>query len=60
MNFWGIDRNGKPDRFYIEVGDPSDDTIMTSMYLVDLRLGRKPTTFAWWASRAASSIDRID
>lgn len=49
MNFWGVNENDRPTRLYIEVGDPSDDTILTSMYMIDLRLAKRPVFVgAWW------------
>lgn len=55
MNFWGIDNNDRPTRLYIEVGDPSDNTILTSMYMLDLRLAKRPTFVgAWWTSESPS------
>lgn len=62
MNFWGIIENDRPTRLYLEVGDPSDDTVLTSMYMLDLRLARSPTFVgAWWTNTApaASAIGRV-
>lgn len=63
MNFWGTPkREMRPLRLYIEIGDPTDDTILTSMLMVDCysmaceREKHKADTFAWWSSRAASSL----
>lgn len=56
MNFWGIDNSNRPTRLYIEIGDPSDNTVMTSMYMLDKRLAQSPTFVgAWWTLESPAS-----